>query len=81
MATFRIEGLTQSQVEMCDKLWEFNTHEEVMEWFATLDADDFMQAITLQTMMLESMLEEDMEKDDPNLRQAKSMLESIGVKC
>lgn len=81
MATFRIEGLTQRQVEMCDKLWELDTHEEVMEWFASLPDGEFMQAVTLQTMMLDAMLEEDMEKNDPNLGMAKGMLESIGIKC
>lgn len=81
MATFRIEGLTQRQVEMCDILWSLDTHEEVMDWLASLPEGEFMQAVTLQTMMLESMLEEDMEKDDPNLRMARGMLESIGVKC
>jgi hypothetical protein len=81
MATFRIEGLTQRQVEICDKLWSLDTHEEVMEWFASLPPNEFMEAVTLQTMMLESMFEEDMERDDPNHQQAKSMLESIGIKC
>lgn len=52
-----------------------------MEWFASLPPNEFMEAVTLQTMMLESMFEEDMERDDPNHQQAKSMLESIGIKC
>jgi len=74
----RIDGLTNEQVEILDKLWSYDTTEEVFEWMTSLDDDTFRMAVTLQEMVIDSMLEQDAEKDT-NL--AKNMLRNIGVKC
>lgn len=74
----RFEGLTTKQVELLDKLWSLDTSEELLEWFSTLDDDDFRTAVTLQEMVIDALLEQPAESDT---KLAKDMLQSIGVKC
>jgi len=51
-----IENLTEEQCEMLDIMWAFETAEEYISWFETLDSEDREQAVVLQTLViLESM--------------------------
>jgi hypothetical protein len=74
----RIDGLTNKQVEILDKLWACDTTEEVYTWLSSLSDEDFQMAVTLQEMVIDAMLEKPAE-DDVSL--AKSMLQNIGIKC
>lgn len=74
----RIDGLNSKQVKMLDKLWTLDTTDEVLEWLQSLDDDDFKMAVTLQEMIIDTMMEQPAE-DDVSMAQA--MLRNIGVKC
>lgn len=74
----RIDGLNDQQITMLDKIWAFDTSEELLEWFKTLDDEEFHMAVTLQEMVIDAMLEKPAESD---VAQAQSMLRDIGVKC
>ena len=59
----RIENLTPDQVDMLDFMWtELDTYEDMLEWMASLDPADRVQAENLQRLMLleaaETLLEE-----------------------
>jgi hypothetical protein len=72
-----LRGLTPEQVKLLDKLWALDTQEEVDAWFDSLDTKSFQQAVVLQEMVIEAMLE---QTADGDLSVARSMLENIGVK-
>jgi len=74
----RIEGLTTKQVEMLDKLWSFDTTDEVLEWMKSLSEEDFKMAVTLQEMVIDQLLEQPAESD---VTEAQSMLRKMGIKC
>lgn len=75
--TIRIDGLTAKQIQLLDKLWSLDTQEEVSAWFGSLDNETFKQAVVLQEMILDSILEQTAESDTS---MAKQMLGNIGVK-
>jgi hypothetical protein len=59
----RIDNLTPDQVDMLDFMWtELESYEDMLEWMATLDPADRLQAETLQNLILleaaETLLEE-----------------------
>jgi len=74
----RIEGLTTKQVEMLDKLWSFDTTDEVLEWMKSLSEEDFKMAVTLQEMVIDQLLEQPAESD---VSMAQDMLRKMGIKC
>ena len=73
-----IEGLTTKQVEMLDKLWSFDTTDEVLEWMKSLSEEDFKMAVTLQELVIDQLLEQPAESD---VTEAQSMLRKMGIKC
>jgi hypothetical protein len=73
-----LHGLTPDQVKLLDKLWSLDTQEEVHNWFASLDNQTFQQAVVLQEMVIDAMLEQPAEED---VTMARNMLRDIGVKC
>jgi len=73
-----LHGLTPDQVKLLDKLWSLDTQEEVHNWFASLDTKTFQQAVVLQEMVIDAMLEQPAEED---VTMARNMLRDIGVKC
>lgn len=81
MSQIRIDGLTAYQIKIVDKLWSMDTHDEVTEWISSLSSAEQKEAVTLQQMILDAILEEDIKRDDSNSNMAKEMLKSIGVKC
>ena len=72
----RIEGLTQEQCEMLDKMWALDTDEEIYEYFKTLSDEQYLMAMTLQEMLIQECEEEQVK----NMPTAKRMLKNIGVK-
>jgi transcriptional regulator of NAD metabolism len=74
----RIEGLTTKQVEILDKLWSFDTTDEVLEWMKSLSEEDFKMAVTLQELVIDQLLEQPAESD---VTEAQSMLRKMGIKC
>ena len=74
----RIEGLTTRQTEMLDMLWSMDTTDEVIEWLATLSESEFKMAVTLQEMIIGSLMEQKAEED---VSLAQTMLRNIGIKC
>ena len=45
-------NLTQRQSELLDKLWTFQTGDELALWRETLNHDDYLMSITLQNLMI-----------------------------
>ena len=74
----RIEGLTTKQVEILDKLWSFDTTDEVLELMKSLSEEDFKMAVTLQEMVIDQLLEQPAESD---VSMAQDMLRKMGIKC
>ena len=74
----RIDGLNDKQVKMLDKLWSFDTTDEVLEWMKSLSEEDFKMAVTLQEMVIDQLLEQPAESD---VTEAQSMLRKMGIKC
>ena len=73
----RIDGLTEQQCRILDKLWSLDTTDELFAYFETLNDEEFQMALVLQDMLMQEFAEE----ENNNLSQAKDMLESIGVNC
>jgi len=73
-----IDGLTKDQANMLNKLWELNTTEAILAWFETLPEEEFAQAVALQDLLIQCMLEQPAE-DDVSI--ARNMLADIGVRC
>ncbi len=73
----RIDGLTEEQCLMLDKLWSLDTADELFAYFETLGNDEFQMALVLQDMLMQEFA----EQENNNLSQAKDMLKSIGVRC
>ena len=46
-----IDGVTKKQASMLDKLWSFDTMDEVLEWIDTLNATDQQMADVLMEMI------------------------------
>ena len=74
----RIDGLNDKQVKMLDKLWSFDTTDEVLEWMKSLSEEDFKMAVTLQEMVIDQLLEQPAESD---VSMAQDMLRKMGIKC
>ena len=73
----RIDGLTQEQCDMLDKMWELDTAEELYNYFQILTPDKYQMAVTLQEMLIQ----ESEEEQTKNINIAKQMLRNIGVEC
>ena len=73
----RIDGLTEQQCRILDKLWVLDTTAELFAYFETLNDDEFQMALVLQDMLMQEFA----EQENNNLSQAKDMLENIGVNC
>lgn len=73
----RIDGLTQEQCDMLDKMWELDTAEELYNYFQTLTPKKYQMAVTLQEMLIQ----ESEEEQTKNMNIAKQMLQNIGVEC
>lgn len=73
----QIENLTPEQVEMLDFMWnELDTEEEYLEWYDALDKDQQRMAESLQRLMImESIDEEMLQKNDTDLALARSVLD------
>lgn len=71
----RIDGLTQEQCDMLDKMWTLDTSEELYNYFQTLTPEKYQMAVTLQEILIQEAEEEQTE----NLTMAKQMLQSIGI--
>jgi hypothetical protein len=71
-----IDGLTQEQCEMLDKMWTLDTAKELYDWFEQLPAHKLNTALVLHEMMIQELYESDVKKDSSL---AKQMLNKIGV--
>ncbi len=74
----RIEGLTERQTEILDILWNLDSTDDVIEWLGTLSQQEFEMAVTLQEMIIDTLMEQKAEED---VELAQNMLREIGVKC
>lgn len=77
MSKIHIDGLTEYQVKLLDKMWSLNTHRELTDWFDTLDKPDLLAATTLQIIVMQEFSEQTALTDDTGIK----MLEKIGVNC
>ena len=46
-----IDGVTEKQASMLDKLWSFDTMDEVLKWMDTLNAEDQQMVDVLMEMI------------------------------
>lgn len=58
----RLEGLTRHQVQLCDQLWECESESDIQELIRELSAEDARELATLQTMILQEAMEEQLEQ-------------------
>jgi len=72
----RIEGLTQAQCDMLDKMWDKDTAEELYEFFLSLNEEEYTMAMTLYHLLQQESDEEVMDKGTID---AVKMLKDIGV--
>ena len=72
----RIEGLTDAQCKILDRMWEAETVEELFDFFSILTEAEYQMALTLHEMLMHEIGEEETK----NVTLAKEMLENIGVK-
>jgi hypothetical protein len=71
-----IDGLTEEQCKILDKMWSLDTSKELYDWFESLSDCKLETAIVLYDMMMQELYEEKVK--DGKL--AKNMLTQIGVK-
>ena len=71
-----IDGLTEEQCKILDKMWSLDTSKELYDWFESLSDRKLETALVLYDMMMQELYEENVK--DGKL--AKNMLTQIGVK-
>ena len=73
----QIEHLTAEQCEMLDYMWnELDSEQEFIDWYDALDERQQRMADILQRMViLESLDEEMLQKNDTDLALARSVLD------
>jgi len=71
-----IDGLTEEQCKILDKMWSLDTSKELYDWFESLSGRKLETALVLYDMMMQELYEEEVK--DGKL--AKNMLIQIGVK-
>jgi hypothetical protein len=54
----QIHNLTEYQVEMLDHMWTMDSMEEYDDWFALLDEEDQLLALSLQKLIILEEMEE-----------------------
>ena len=71
-----IRNLTQEQVEMLDFMWnELESEEDFLNWYDALDPAQQRQAELLQRLMIMECVDEDMLRENNDLRLANSVLD------
>lgn len=58
-----LHGLTRRQMNFLDKMWSFQTTEEMEEWLDTLKSDDLMMVDTLRELVFLEVLDVEMGTD------------------
>lgn len=74
----RIDGLTEQQVAIADRLWQFENEEQCIDWVATLSFEMQNEAMTLMELMILAAHDElvDTQEEFP---EAERMLRRIGA--
>ena len=70
-----IDGLTEEQCNILDKMWSLDSATELYNWFDQLPPHKLEMAIVLYEMMIQELYED--QVNDKKL--AKQMLNKIGV--
>lgn len=72
-----LKGLTQSQVALCDQLWECDTQLDVENFIASLPSDeDRHEARVLQTMIMTELCDQEVQTRD-DCATARSILDRV----
>ena len=58
----KIDGVTQSQRQMLDKMWSLDTQQEFDAWFSTLSPSDKRQAMALEELLIVALIDQEVEK-------------------
>lgn len=58
----KIDGVTQSQRQMLDKMWSLDTQQEFDAWFSTLSPADKRQAMALEELLIVALIDQEVEK-------------------
>lgn len=74
----RLEGLTQAQCDMLDKMWDKDTSEDLYNFFLTLNEEEYNMALTLYHLIQQETNEESVKEGTAD---AVQMLQDIGVSC
>jgi replicative superfamily II helicase len=71
-----IDGLTEEQCKILDKMWSLDTAKELYDWFESLSDRKLETALVLYDMMIQELYEDKVADG----KEAKKMLTKIGVK-
>lgn len=74
----KIDGLTRAQIQMCDRLWNMNTVEELEHYIVGLDLEDSQMAKTLIDLMIHESVEEQLASMD-RYPDAEKLLKNISL--
>ena len=70
----KLQGLTPAQVEICDAIWEFDTQEEVLNWFDNLPDSMVFDAYCMLQLITAECLD---QVDDLDLTAARAVINRI----
>jgi hypothetical protein len=57
-----VTGLTEAQVQICERLWNYDSEEAVLGYIHSLPRSQQQEARTLMTLMVQAAAEEDLEQ-------------------
>lgn len=72
----KIDGVTEHQRQMLDKMWSLDTQAEFDAWFETLSIADKHQAMALEELLIVGLIDSEVEKSQ-DYTLAQTMLASI----
>ena len=75
----RIDGLTDRQVAIADRLWQMDTEQQCNDWILSLEPEDAFTALTLMELMIIAVQDENIDTMTV-FEAAERMLVDIGVR-
>lgn len=70
----QISGLTPLQRELCDRIWDMGSQEEIMAWFETLPRSVAHEAYVMMQMIIWAVIDQEPLGD---LSQAQELIHKI----
>ncbi len=70
----KLSGLTPLQCELCEKIWNMDSQQEVLDWFGTLPKSVAHEAYVMMQMILLAVMD---ETEIDNLDQAQAVIRRV----